>query len=84
MATDPKNPTVPPIPEALPNAPLAYENPDFLDSPFVIDVSSSPHSACRLPFDTDQIGFMAPPFWSFPVSKTKRMHRNFARKSLTA
>ena len=33
MATDPKNPTVPPTPEALPNAPLAYENPDFLDSP---------------------------------------------------
>ncbi len=32
MATDPKN-SVPPTPEALPNAPLAYENPEFLDSP---------------------------------------------------
>jgi len=33
MATDPKTPALPPTPEALPNAPLAYENPDFLDSP---------------------------------------------------
>ena len=33
MATDSKNPVVSPTPEALPNAPLAYENPDFLDSP---------------------------------------------------
>jgi uncharacterized protein (TIGR00730 family) len=33
MATDPKNSPVPSTPEALPNAPLAYENPDFLDSP---------------------------------------------------
>jgi len=33
MVTDPKNSPVPSTPEALPNAPLAYENPDFLDSP---------------------------------------------------
>ncbi|WP_035347528.1 TIGR00730 family Rossman fold protein [Edaphobacter aggregans] len=33
MATDSKNPAVPPTPEALPNAPLAYRNDDFLGSP---------------------------------------------------
>ena len=33
MATDSKNPVLPQTPESLPNAPLAYENPDFLDSP---------------------------------------------------
>ena len=33
MATEPKIPTEPPIPEPLENAPLAYRNPDFLGSP---------------------------------------------------
>jgi uncharacterized protein (TIGR00730 family) len=33
MATDPKNPAAPSMPEPLAEAPLAYRNPDFLGSP---------------------------------------------------